>query len=73
MGTVRDRHAHLERGSLVTQGEVQSLELEHYPGMTEKAIEAMVDAAIERFDIYAARVVHRVGLCCPPTRLCWWR
>ena len=41
--------------------EVQALELEHYPGMTERAIEAMVDAAFARFDIRAARVVHRVG------------
>jgi molybdopterin synthase catalytic subunit len=30
---------------------VQSLELEHYPGMTEKAIESMIDAAMRRFDI----------------------
>jgi molybdopterin synthase catalytic subunit len=37
------------------------MELEHYPGMTEKAIEAMIDAAMERFDIRAARVIHRVG------------
>jgi molybdopterin synthase catalytic subunit len=65
IGTVRDRHVNLERGSPVTQGEVQSLELEHYPGMTEKAIEAMIDAALARFDIYAARVVHRVGLLQP--------
>ena len=69
VGTVRDRHAHLERGSTVAQGEVQSLELEHYPGMTEKAIEAMVDAALERFDIYAARVVHRVGLLMPTDQI----
>jgi molybdopterin synthase catalytic subunit len=69
VGTVRDRHAHLERGSAVAQGEVQSLELEHYPGMTEKAIEAMIDAALERFDIYAARVVHRVGLMLPTEQI----
>jgi molybdopterin synthase catalytic subunit len=37
------------------------MELEHYPGMTEAAIEAMVDAAFARFDIRAARVIHRVG------------
>jgi molybdopterin synthase catalytic subunit len=37
------------------------MELEHYPGMTEAAIEAMVDAAFQRFDIRAARVIHRVG------------
>lgn len=44
---------------------VLSMELEHYPGMTEKAIEAMIDEAHKRFDIYAARVVHRVGLLQP--------
>ena len=37
------------------------LELEHYPGMTERAIEAMIDEAMHRFDIRAARVVHRIG------------
>jgi molybdopterin synthase catalytic subunit len=41
------------------------MELEHYPGMTEKAIEAMIDEAHRRFDIYAARVIHRVGLLQP--------
>lgn len=54
VGTVRDRNA----GG---PGEVQVLELEHYPGMTEKSIEAMIDEALRRFDIRAARVVHRVG------------
>ncbi len=47
------------------EGDVLSMELEHYPGMTEKAIEAMVDEAHRRFDIHAARVVHRVGLLQP--------
>ena len=69
VGTVRDRHAHLERSSTVARGEVQSLELEHYPGMTEKAIEAMIDDALQRFDIYAARVVHRVGLMLPTDQI----
>ena len=55
-GTVRDRND----GSSVS-----SMELEHYPGMTEKAIEAMVDEAFVRFDILGARVVHRVGLLQP--------
>ncbi len=45
--------------------EVLSMELEHYPGMTEKAIEAMIDAAMVRFDIFGARVIHRVGLLQP--------
>jgi molybdopterin synthase catalytic subunit len=52
VGTVRDRND----GSAVS-----AMELEHYPGMTEKAIELMIDAAMQRFDILAARVVHRVG------------
>ncbi|HMO49000.1 MAG TPA: molybdenum cofactor biosynthesis protein MoaE [Rubrivivax sp.] len=44
---------------------LRSMELEHYPGMTEAAIEAMIDAAQQRFDIRAARVVHRVGVLQP--------
>ena len=54
IGTVRDRNGG-------AAGEVAAMELEHYPGMTEKAIEAMIDEAHARFDIRAARVVHRVG------------
>jgi len=56
IGTVRDRND----GS-----DVRSMELEHYPGMTEKAIEAMIDEAHRRFDIFGARVIHRVGLLQP--------
>ncbi|MDO9113033.1 MAG: molybdenum cofactor biosynthesis protein MoaE [Polaromonas sp.] len=56
IGTVRDRND----GS-----DVSSMELEHYPGMTEKAIEAMIDEAMVRFDIFGARVIHRVGLLQP--------
>lgn len=52
VGTVRDRN---------DGASVSTLELEHYPGMTERAIEAMIDEALRRFDIRAARVVHRVG------------
>ena len=59
VGTVRDRHAGAAAGS------VSAVELEHYPGMTETAIEAMIDAAHRRFDIIAARVVHRIGLLQP--------
>ncbi|MBC5785883.1 molybdopterin synthase catalytic subunit MoaE [Ramlibacter sp. USB13] len=52
IGTVRDR----SDGSAVT-----AMELEHYPGMTEKAIEHMIDEALRRFDIRGVRVIHRVG------------
>lgn len=58
VGTVRDRNGGADPS-------VQSLELEHYPGMTEKSIEAMIDAAHQRFDIFGARVIHRVGLLQP--------
>ena len=60
VGTVRNRNA---------GDEVASMELEHYPGMTEKSIEAMVDAAHARFDIHAARVIHRVGLLAPGAQI----
>ncbi|MFM2263001.1 MAG: hypothetical protein RI959_1677 [Pseudomonadota bacterium] len=56
VGTVRDRNDGLP---------VQSMELEHYPGMTEKAIEGMVAQSFERFDILGARVIHRVGVLQP--------
>ena len=58
VGTVRDRTAGVA-------GSISSMELEHYPGMTEKSIEAMIDAAHQRFDILDARVIHRVGLLQP--------
>jgi len=53
VGTVRDRS---------DGADVSRMELEHYPGMTEKSIAAMIDAATARFDIRAARVIHRVGV-----------
>jgi molybdopterin synthase catalytic subunit len=60
VGTVRERN----EGSAVS-----SMELEHYPGMTEKAIDAMLAQAQQRFDIYAARVIHRVGLLKPQDQI----
>jgi molybdopterin synthase catalytic subunit len=56
IGTVRDQN---------DGDSVASMELEHYPGMTEKSIEAMIDEAHRRFDILGARVIHRVGLLQP--------
>ena len=40
---------------------VSEMTLEHYPGMTEKALTAIVDEAKMRWDIYGALVIHRVG------------
>ena len=42
--------------------QISRMELEHYPGMTEAAIEAMMVAAVQRFDVRAVRVIHRVGV-----------
>jgi molybdopterin synthase catalytic subunit len=39
----------------------EALELEHYPGMTERSIHAMIDEAAQRFDLRGVRIVHRVG------------
>lgn len=52
LGTVRDVN---------DDAAVDALELEHYPGMTEASIEAMIDEAMRRFAIRGARVVHRTG------------
>lgn len=52
VGQVRD----LNEGDTVSQ-----LTLEYYPGMTEKALEAIVNQAQSRWDIFDAIVIHRVG------------
>lgn len=52
IGTVRD----LNEGERVAE-----MELEHYPGMTEKALQDIVDQARSRWDIFDALVIHRVG------------
>jgi molybdopterin synthase catalytic subunit len=46
----------------VNEGDpVRSMVLEHYPGMTERALEEIVAQARSRWDIIDALVVHRVG------------
>ena len=57
VGTVRDTKMLTGQDS----DEVVTLSLEHYPGMTETSIEAMIDEAHQRFDFYQAKVIHRVG------------
>jgi molybdopterin synthase catalytic subunit len=52
LGTVRD----------LNEGEhVAEMELEHYPGMTEKSLDDIVNQAKGRWDIFDALVIHRVG------------
>lgn len=60
LGTVRDLQPAASADQTLT-----ALELEHYPGMTEHALQTMVDTALARFDILGARIVHRVGVLQP--------
>lgn len=52
VGTVRD----LNEGAQVAE-----MELEHYPGMTEQSISAIIDQARQRWPLFGALVIHRVG------------
>ena len=52
IGVVRDLNEGIAVGSMT---------LEHYPGMTEKSLEAIVGEAKQRFDVYEVLVIHRVG------------
>jgi molybdopterin synthase catalytic subunit len=60
LGTVRD----MNDGS-----QVQGMTLEHYPGMTEKALQAILDQAKTRWDIYQTLVIHRVGSLLPEDQI----
>jgi molybdopterin synthase catalytic subunit len=51
-GTVRD----MNEGASVAE-----LELEHYPEMTERSLQGIVEQARARWPLYGALVVHRVG------------
>ena len=54
---------------LVRGTEIQAMTLEHYPGMTEKALAEIVDQAKERWPLLGARVVHRIGRLLPGDRI----
>ena len=56
IGTVRD----VNDAATIT-----GLTLEHYPGMTEAALDDIVEEARRRFDIHDALVIHRVGALAP--------
>jgi molybdopterin synthase catalytic subunit len=60
VGVVRD----------VNEGDrVAEMTLEHYPGMTEKSIEAIIGQARNRWQVLDALVVHRVGLLRPTDQI----
>jgi molybdopterin synthase catalytic subunit len=60
LGTVRD----MNDGS-----QVKGMMLEHYPGMTEKALQDILDQAKARWDIYNTLVIHRVGPLLPEDQI----
>ena len=60
LGTVRD----MNDGS-----QVKGMTLEHYPGMTEKALEDIISQANTRWDIYQTLVIHRVGPLLPEDQI----
>lgn len=42
-------------------GKMQALDIEHYPGMTERAITAIAEQAISRWSLADCLVIHRYG------------
>ena len=76
VGLVRADKAADEKVSAGTQSAgadatapVQAMTLEHYPGMTEKALQEIVDAARGRWELLGVRVIHRVGRLVPGDRI----
>jgi len=54
---------------LVRGSEVSAMTLEHYPGMTEKALAEIVEQARGRWPLGSVRVVHRIGRLLPGERI----
>lgn len=48
---------------------VHEMTLEHYPGMTEKALGAILDEAARRWDVIDAIIVHRIGALKPTDQI----
>ncbi len=54
---------------LVRGGDVSEMVLEHYPGMTEKALEEIEEEAIKRWPLQGVTIIHRVGPLPPGARI----
>lgn len=48
---------------------VSTMTLEHYPGMTEKSIGAIIDQARGRWEVLDVQVIHRVGMLKPTDQI----
>jgi molybdopterin synthase catalytic subunit len=56
----------------LNEGEsVKTLTLEHYPGMTESSIKEIIDQANQRWPLFQARVIHRIGELQPADEIVW--
>ncbi len=64
-GLVREIYEHGDAGL----EKIQTLTLEHYPGMTEKALKSIIDAANEKWTLLSTRVIHRVGALKPSDQI----
>ena len=53
------------------QRQVHTMELEHYPGMTEASVADILGQAAERWPLFATAVVHRVGKLRPGEQIVW--
>ncbi len=60
VGTVRDMN---------DGAQVAAMTLEHYPGMTEKSIQAIVEQACRRWRLFGTRVIHRIGPLLPQEQI----
>lgn len=60
-GLVRDQFQP-DHAALQQPDPLQALELEHYPGMTERSMMTMAEQAARRFDLRAVTIIHRVGV-----------
>jgi molybdopterin synthase catalytic subunit len=52
-------------------GPIDTMTLEHYPGMTESSILKIAEEAAQRWPLMAAKVVHRVGPLSPGDQIVW--
>src|SRR6201996_1602801 len=61
VAALRAQNPKIGAGACFFGSAVEAMELEHYPGMTEKSLEAIIEAARERWPGIEVLIVHRVG------------
>jgi molybdopterin synthase catalytic subunit len=60
VGVVRD---------LNDDAQIRTMELEHYPGMTEKSLADIASIAQERWQLFDTLIIHRVGVLAPADQI----